>query len=162
MAINTLDAVNTLVSNQFDFLKRLTELNIKTAKSLQQKNTNILQFYLDSSAQYTDKLFKSQAQNQQSIPVIDLLNEWNTKWLAHWQESATVLKDFNQELKSVTEASLQTFQTGTAQLVEASRQAATDATEKTKTLVDNTSAEVIDLSKNITDKSSEILRKTAH
>lgn len=162
MPNHAIEVINELTTNQFSFLQKIGELNLKTAETLRTQQLNFIQEYVDFGKQYTEGLLKAPVTTTGSLPNQELVNGFNTKWLNNWRETAEVFKAYSEEFKATTENSLKSFQSGTTQLIEVSKQAASEATEKTKAAVESATAEVIDLSKTAIAQTNEAVKKVAN
>lgn len=159
MPNNAIQAVNDLATNHFQFLQKVVDLNLKTAESLRVKQAELIQEYYDFGKSYTETLLKSQDSAAKQLPNADLLSGFGEKWLSNWRDTAELFKAYNEEFKATTETSLKSFQAGATQLIEAGKQTAAEATEKTKAAVEHATANVADFSKTVTDKAAEPAKK---
>lgn len=162
MTTNTIQAINELATTQFNFLQKVGELNLKTAEALRLKQGELLKGYLEFGSQYAEFGLKRQALGVEQKPINELLSAWGEKWQTHWRETAEIFTAYHDEFNATAEASFKAAQAGTTQLIEAGKQAATEATEKTKAAVESATAEVIDLGKTAAAQASETVKKVAN
>lgn len=162
MTTNTIQAINELVATQLNFLQKVGELNLKTVEALGLKQSELLKNHIDFGSQYVEFGLKRQALSAEQKPVNELLSTWGEKWQTHWRETAEIFKAYYAEFNVTAEASFKAAQAGTTQLIEAGKQAATEATEKTKVAVESATAEVIDLGKTAAAQASETVKKVAN
>lgn len=157
MTTNTLQAINDLTNNQLDFFQKLSELNLKTTEALYLKQSELLKGYVDFSSNYASTALKSPFFTQNLQSPTEIVSAWGEKWQGHWRETAELLKTYHDEFKVVAETTFKAAQEGTAQLIEAGQQVATEATEKTKAAT----AQVIELSQTTASQASEAVKKAA-
>jgi hypothetical protein len=159
MPNNTIQAVNDLATNHFQFLQKVADLNLKTAEALRVKQAELIQEYYDFGKSYTDTLLKGQGSATTPLVNTDLFNNWGEKWLSNWRDTAELFQTYSDEFKATAETSFKSFQTGAAQLIEAGKQSAAEATEKTKAAVEHATANVADFSKTASQAAAEPAKK---
>lgn len=156
-----MNIVKKFSDDAMESAKKIGDLNMKTFEELTGKQTDLVKSFVEMSTKNAEAATKVKDMGELASLQQETVTAYNDKLITSMREATDVLTAARDELVSIMEEAAKNNQANAEDAVEAGKQVAADAAEKTVEAVEKAATEVAAMTQEATAKTVEATKKAA-